>query len=330
MRRKNILKPPRQNDELLKAMFESNFSEFLNFIYPFQEKKFDFTKEIEFLNKELLEINPNRARGSGKRVVDILAKVRTKEDKGSSIIVHAEIQNSVHKDLSFRLFQYHYRLIDRYQSPVETIAFFIGNKHQQKPTSYRVKNLKTRLHFHYPSYHIFEHSETELFKMDTIFGLIILACQKSLYESKMTDEALGKERLLLAKEVILRNYPHDKTLKFLIFLTNILYIDDQEINNTFNKQLFQWTGGSINMDVFEVIKKQEREKGKQEGMVEGRQEGIAEGRQEGIAEGRQEGIAEGKLKSMLVVATEMKKEGISMEKIAKYTQLPLSDIEDLN
>ena len=92
------------------------------------------------------------------------------------------------------------------------------------------------------------------------------------------------------------------------------------------------------MDVFEVIKKQEREKGiaegiaegRQEGIAKGRQEGIAEGRQEGIAEGRQEGIAEGKLKSMLVVATEMKKEGISIEKIARYTQLPLSDIEALN
>ena len=60
------------------------------------------------------------------------------------------------------------------------------------------------------------------------------------------------------------------------------------------------------MDVFEVIKKQEREKG--------------------IAEGRQEG----KLKSMLHVALEMKKEGISIEKIARYTQLPLSDIEALN
>lgn len=307
---KDNLKPPKQNDELLKAMFEANFSELLHFIYPNAGKWFDLTKPIEFLDKELLEINPHRTQKKGKRIVDILAKVRKKDPQESWIIVHVEIQSSIQKDLAFRLFQYHYRLIDRYRSPIETIAFFIGAKHIQGPTNYKEINLKTRIYFHYPNYHIFDHQETELLAMNHIFGLIILTCQKAIMEGKISDEELGKERLRIAREVIHRNYTYDNTLKFLIFLKNFLYIDVQEIENIFNKQLFQWTGGSINMDVLEVIKKQEREKGKQEGKLEG--------------------LQEGKYKSMLSIAAEMKKEGFPIDKIAQFTKLSIQEIKQIN
>jgi len=322
---KNILKPPKQNDELLKAMFEANFSEFLSFMYPNAEKRFDLTKDIEFLNKELLEISPYRARKKGKRIVDILAKIRKKEEQENWIIVHTEIQSSIQKDLAFRLFQYHYRLIDRYRSPIETIAFFIGAKHEQGPTSYKGVNLKTSIYFRYPSYHIFDHHEKELLAMNNIFGLIILTCQKATMEGKVSDEDLGKERLLIAKEVIRRNYSYDNTLKFLIFLKNFLYIDVQEIDNIFNKQLFQWTGGSINMDVLEVIKKQEREKGKMEGKLEG----LQEGKLEGLQEGKLKGLQEGKHASMLSIAIEMKKEGFPIDKIAQFTKLSITEIQKI-
>ncbi|MEJ5055529.1 hypothetical protein [Sphingobacterium sp. MYb382] len=342
---KNILKPPKQNDELLKAMFEANFLEFLCFMYPNAKKRFDLTKEIEFLNKELLEISPYRARKRGKRIVDILAKIRKKEEQENWIIVHTEIQSSIQKDLAFRLFQYHYRLIDRYRSPIETIAFFIGAKHEQGPTSYKGVNLKTKIYFHYPSYHIFDHHEKDLLAMNNIFGLIILTCQKATMEGKVSDEDLGKERLLIAKEAIRRNYPYDNTLKFLIFLKNFLYIDVQEIDNIFNKQLFQWTGGSINMDVLEVIKKQEREKGKLEGLQEGKLKGLQEGKLKGLQEGKLKGLQEGKLKglqegklkglqegkhtSMLSIAAEMKKEGFPIDKIEQFTKLSITEIQKI-
>lgn len=65
----------------------------------------------------------------------------------------------------------------------------------------------------------------------------------------------------------------------------------------FDEQVIQLTGGAINMGIIEVVKKQERQKGRKE-----------------------EAIA---------IAREMKKDGISVEQIAKFTKLSIKEIEKL-
>lgn len=57
--------------------------------------------------------------------------------------------------------------------------------------------------------------------------------------------------------------------------------------------------------------------------------GEKKGIQEGIREGIQEGILEGKHKQALEIALEMKKDGLSMEKIIKFTKLSVEEIEKL-
>lgn len=290
-------KPPKQNDELLKGAFEENFPDFLRFLYPDADDIFDLSKGIEFMDKELLAIVPDRERKKGKRVADLLAKVFLKDGTEKWILVHTEIEGGSQEDFAFRLFQYHYRLLDRYRVPVETIAVFTGDKNQPCPSEYRHRAIDTQIHFQYRAYHIFDHSETELLTMDNAFALIVLACQKALLESEVADEELGDDRLTIAKALLRHNYDHDRIISFLVFLKNFLYINDLEINRIFDEQVIQLTGGAINMGVIEVVKKQERQKGRKE-----------------------EAIA---------IAREMKKDGISVEQIAKFTKLSIKEIEKL-
>lgn len=84
-------KPHRQNDELLKGAFEENFEDFLRFLYPDAEGVFDFDRGFQFMDKELLEIVPNRDKKKGKRVADLLAKVFLKDGSEKWILVHTEI-----------------------------------------------------------------------------------------------------------------------------------------------------------------------------------------------------------------------------------------------
>ena len=58
---------------------------------------------------------------------------------------------------------------------------------------------------------------------------------------------------------------------------------------------------------------------------EGKAEGRAEGRKEGETKGREEGRKEGKLE----LALELLKDGMSLEKVAKYSKLSLSMIKEL-
>lgn len=68
-------KPPRQSDELLKGAFEEHFPDFLRFLYPNAGEIFDLNRGVQFLDKELLTIVPNRERKKGKRIADLLAKI---------------------------------------------------------------------------------------------------------------------------------------------------------------------------------------------------------------------------------------------------------------
>ena len=66
-------------------------------------------------------------------------------------------------------------------------------------------------------------------------------------------------------------------------------------------------------------------KGKQEGWEKGRKEGREEGREEGRKEGKEEGRTEGKLE----FALELLKDGMALDKVAKYSKLSLDMIEKL-
>ncbi len=69
--------------------------------------------------------------------------------------------------------------------------------------------------------------------------------------------------------------------------------------------------------------------GRAEGLAEGRAEGLAQGKAEGLAEGKAEGLAEGERNKAIEFARMMKAEGESAEKIARYTGLPLNEIENI-
>lgn len=266
MTNKKRSKPPKQNDELLKGAFEENFPDFLRFLYPNADNLFDFSKNIQFMDKELVAIVPDRDRKKGKRVADLLAKVFLKDGTEKHIMLNTEIEGGNDVKFAERIYQYNYRIRDRYSISVATIAVYTGSHNQPKPSEYIDVILDTSVHFRYRAYHIFDHSEEELLAMDNIFAFLMVACQKALLEGKVPDEELGEDRLTIAKTLLRHDYDHDRIKNFLIFLKNFLYINDAEINRIFDEQIIQLSGGTIDMGVIEVVKKQERQLGLQQGV----------------------------------------------------------------
>lgn len=309
MANKRTLKPLKQNDELLKGAFEENFSDFLRFLYPNADDIFDFSKSIQFMDKELFAIVPDRERKQGRRVADLLAKVYMKDGAEKHIMLNTEIEGGRDTEFAKRIYQYNYRIWDRYDISVATIAVYTGGHSQPKPFEYIHEVLDTSLHFKYRTYHIFDHSEEELLAMDNIFALVVVACQKALLEGKIPDEELGKDRLTIAKTLIRHKYDKDRITNFLVFLKNFLYINNSEINRKFDQEIIQLTGGIIDMSVIEIVKKQER--------------------QQGLQQGLKQGLQKGRKEEATTIAREMKKDGLPVEQIAKFTKLSIKDIEKL-
>ena len=293
----------KKDDILLKSAFEDFFPDLLRFFYSEEIDSFDFGRGIEFLDKELREILPETSKKGGNKFVDLLAKCYLKNGQEEWVLVHIEIQGKHQRKFSERMFEYWYRIYDRYKVNIGSLAVFTGSKKETLPSQFSKSYLRTRVAFEFPVYHIFDHSEEELLSMENPFSILILAAQKASLRGKIPEQELSGQRLILAKELINKGvYDHDKIIKFLTFLKNYIFIENKEINSQFNKQIETITGKKDPMGIIETVKMLAEEEAREQGLQEGKREGKEEGKREGKEEGKiigEEGKAKQVVKNLL-------------------------------
>lgn len=260
--------PRKKNDELLKSAFKDNFQDFLRFVYPDADEVLDFSKEIEFMDKELFAIIPDRERRKDKRVADLLAKLHLKDGTEKWVLLNVEIEGNNDPEFAFRLLQYNYRIRDRYKVSVATIAIFTGPKNQLKQTVYRDELLGTVLSFKYRSYHVFDDNKEKLLANRNPFALIALACQYAILEGKIPEDELGEKRLTIAKALLAHGYDRDRIISFLGFLKNFIFIENEEINSKFDQLTYDKEESTMGSYVLETLKKQQQEEARREAVAE--------------------------------------------------------------
>ncbi|MBN8788485.1 MAG: hypothetical protein J0I84_15455 [Terrimonas sp.] len=315
----NDAMPRKKDDALLKAAFEELFPYLLRFCFPNADKVFNLRKSFVFLDKELTELFPELKKQGGSRFVDMLVKAFLKNGKEEWILVHIEIQGGSTKNFPKRMFQYWYRIYDRYGVDITALAIFTGNKRQQHSDMFHKTFMGTEITYRYNAYHIFNHSEAELLAMDNPFALIVLAAQKALLQGKVPEELLADQRLAVARALIQsKKFSHKKIEKLLVFLKNFIYIRNDEINRKFDTQIEQLTGGTVTMGIIETIKKIEREEGIEIGMKKGIEKGIQKGMEKGMEQGKQD-----------VIENLITKLGLSDKQVADIAEVPVSFVKKI-
>lgn len=263
----------RKNDILLKSAFEEAFPDVLRFFFEETESLFDLERGFEFKDKELNELFPELERKGGSRFVDMLVKTYLKNGKEEWILIHLEIQGEKTDNFAFRMFQYWYRIYDRFETDIIALAVFTGGKNQKRPNHFHKSFLGTEIRYKYNTYHILDHTERQLLSMKNPFALIILAAQKALLADKIPEQELGEQRLTIARALIeSKQYDNEQIRRFLYFLKTFLHIDNQEINIKFDKEIDILTKNKHAMGIIETIKMITREEGVEEGIERGREE----------------------------------------------------------
>jgi predicted transposase YdaD len=315
-------KPRKKNDLLLKAAFEECFHDLLRFFYTDADQIFDMNRNFEFMDKELREIYPERSSKGGTRIADLLVKIFLLNGKEKWFLVHLEIQAQNTKAFSFRMFQYHYRLLDRFGVQVVSLVVFTGRKSQQQPGEFKMGSLGTEIIYRYKTYQIFDHTELQLLNMDNPFALIVIAAQKALRENKIPEEELNKERTIIAKAILAnKTYDHKKIRKLIIFLKNFLYVENKNINRNFDIVITELTKEKINMGIEETVIMLARE--------EGIEEGIEQGIELGIERGIEKGFEKGANEKALAIAKQLKQLDLPISLILKATKLSLEEVTAL-
>ncbi len=107
-------------DSPWKEMLDGYFPAFMAFFFPEAHADIDWTRGYESLDTELQQIVRDAALGT--RLADKLMQVWRRDGVEQIVLVHTEIQGTRETDFAKRMYVYNYRLFDRYDRPVVSLA----------------------------------------------------------------------------------------------------------------------------------------------------------------------------------------------------------------
>ena len=246
----------RKNDQLWKSLLEDVFDDLLRFVFPEADKVFDMQKGFEYFDKELNELTPEPDKGPDTRFVDKLVKVCRKDGKKEFVLIHIEVQGATkkHKQFPERMFQYYYRIFDRYRVPMTAIAIFTGPDGHKIPNRYEYHFLGTTHIYQYNTLNISDPTEEELEKSNNPFAVVLLAARKALLSGKIPENELLEQKLLVARSLLSKKqFSHKKIRKILLFLRNYIVFAKKETNRIFDKQINQITHQKNPMGIEEYL-----------------------------------------------------------------------------
>ncbi|WP_143549504.1 hypothetical protein [Rickettsiella grylli] len=163
----------------------------------------------EILDKELQSITTEAM--IGKRFVDKLIKVKSIDGTEQVVLLHIEIQGQKEDGFPLRLFQYYYRLFDRYKKPILTLTILTDNNTSWNPENYQTKvwdfpvlsfNFQACKLLHY------QNNKEDLENVDNPFGIVVLAHLAAI-ETKNDSKARYKIKFALTRRLLEKGYSRD-------------------------------------------------------------------------------------------------------------------------
>ncbi|NCC39657.1 MAG: hypothetical protein EOM21_09440 [Gammaproteobacteria bacterium] len=174
-------------DSPWKEALERFFPEFLALLFPAIHAEIDWSAPYRSLDSELQQITGDA--DSGRRYADKLLDVRTRDGRETWVLVHVEVQGDAQAVFPQRMFQYNYRIRDRYDRSVVSLAVLSDSNRQFRPVCYADGRWGCRILFEFPMVKLLDYTEPErwaaLEASDNVFALVVMA----QVHVKVTDDA---------------------------------------------------------------------------------------------------------------------------------------------
>ncbi len=121
-------------DSPWKEALEKFLRPFLALCFPTIEAGIDWSRDVVFLDKELQALQHDAE--DGRKYVDKLVRVFSRDGTESWILVHVEVQAQPDPNLPERMFQYHQRLDQVHRHPVVSLAVLADADPEYRPHTY--------------------------------------------------------------------------------------------------------------------------------------------------------------------------------------------------
>ena len=275
MRRSKVNRSSSEDhDSPWKGALEVFFRPFMEFLYPQVGALIDWQKPVEFLDKELQKIT--RAAKNSRRYADKLVKVQFLNGYEQWILIHIEVQGAPETDFAERMFIYYYRIRDRYQKPVVSLAVLTDTQPHFRPNHYSNEIAGCSLRFEFATVKLLDWQDKtdELLHDENPFGLLIAAqlTAKLIKNGKnRVDNLIGYYRLAAQKKL-----PRELVMQLVVFLEWIVALPE-DLTPYYNEQL-EHLEEDKKMTYISIIERQGIEKGLEQGLEQGIVQGLDKGR----------------------------------------------------
>ena len=146
-------------DSPWKEALDCYFEAFLALLFPNVHQQIDWTRGHESLDKEFQQVV--REAEVGRRYVDKLAKVWTKDGVECWVLIHVEVQTARDPAFAQRMYVYNYRIFDRYNRKVVSLAVLADDDPNWRPDHYADELWGCSVEMHWSSVKLLDYADRE-------------------------------------------------------------------------------------------------------------------------------------------------------------------------
>lgn len=304
-------------DTLWKLVLEEETEPCLRFFFPRMAAQIDFSKEIRFLGEEFFKLFPEYQNDTQDRRLDKLIEVTMKTGEVRWLLIHIEIQGYVDKEFTRRMFEYFYRILEKYRKPVTALAIFTDDDPNFHPTEHRISCWGTEMIYRFNTYKLAEKTLADFQDKGNVFSIIMETAWHNLKKNKPDDKTLHNLKLQIIRRFLKTGYSKNRIRKILLFLGFYVNFEDKSLTQNFVQKMNEMTYNDGVKDIGEVLAEQLGDEFKEFY----KKKAVKEVREEVTQEVREENTKDTILK--------LQKYGFDLQQIAEMLQMPFEEVQRL-
>ncbi|PSB03483.1 cytosolic protein [Merismopedia glauca] len=289
-------------DSPWKDILEAYFQEFVEFFFPQIHAEIDWNRGYDFLDSELQQVV--RDAELGKRLADKLVKVWRLSGEETWVLVHIEIQSQEESHFAERMFVYYYRLRDKYDLPIASLAILGDERETWKPKPFQSELWGCEVSFRFPIIKLLDYA-SDWNQLETSHNPFAIAVMAHLKTKETRNDGISRKewKFRLTRLLYERGYERQDILNLFRFIDWILELPE-ELKRSFRDELEQYERERQMPYVTSI-------------------ERMAE------AKGEAKGEARGEERQKQAIALKMLQENIPLDIIARITELTIEQLQQL-
>ncbi len=299
-----------RRDTLWKGVIEDFFPEMIAWFYPDHIEYFDFTR-IEFLDKELAELFPDSE--TSDRRADKLVKVWLNSGEERWVLIHIEVQGYKDNFFEERMFQYYYRLYDRYKIRIEPLVILTDPHSDYHPRQFEIRGYESQLLYRFFSYKLLSQPQEAFADFSNPFSIVMRTAWEAIRGKNIPDESLLELKTQLFRNLLEAGYDKKTINRLSRFIKNYASFQKKDMVHKLDENISNLTNEVMARGIIERVNEEYKRIAREEGLKEGLEEGLEQGREQKEKE----------------IILRLLKKGFSVDDIAGILEVPAQLVQEI-